>query len=39
MTRMLLAVGVFVLLVSATRPAVSELPIPDCWPCWDGTIR
>ena len=33
MTRMLLAVGVFVLLIGSTRPVVSEQPIPGCFPC------
>ncbi len=33
MTRLLLAVGVFVLLIGATRPVVSDQPFPECFPC------
>jgi hypothetical protein len=39
MKRVLLAVGVFVLLIGATRPTVSDLPFPECWPCTSGTLR
>jgi len=36
MTRLLLAVGVFVLLLGSAKPAVSGSPIPGCFPCTDG---
>ena len=37
MTRMLFAVGVFVLLLGSAKPAVSGSPFPGCFPCTNKT--